>query len=59
MMLLLPGCLGDTQFSFRIRHCGGHRSPWHTNDKHYDSGVPMSLQVRMNFLEGLPLSLSP
>ncbi|XP_060044838.1 protein DENND6B isoform X2 [Erinaceus europaeus] len=38
------GCLGDTQFSFRIRQCGGHRSPWHTNDKHYDSGVPMSLQ---------------
>ncbi|XP_074182765.1 protein DENND6B isoform X3 [Rhinolophus sinicus] len=38
------GCLGDTQFSFRIRQCGGQRSPWSTNDRHYDSGAPVSLQ---------------
>lgn len=24
-----PGCLGDTQFSFRIRQCGGQRRPGH------------------------------
>uniref|UniRef100_A0A7N5K8M9 DENN domain containing 6B n=1 Tax=Ailuropoda melanoleuca TaxID=9646 RepID=A0A7N5K8M9_AILME len=38
------GCLGDTQFSFRIRQCGGQRSPWHAEDRHYNSGAPMSLQ---------------
>ncbi|XP_019524179.1 PREDICTED: protein DENND6B isoform X2 [Hipposideros armiger] len=38
------GCLGDTQFSFRIRQCGGQRSPWPTDDRHYDSGAPVSLQ---------------
>ncbi|XP_070362775.1 protein DENND6B isoform X16 [Equus asinus] len=37
------GCLGDTQFSFRIRQCGGQRSPWH-DDRHYDTGAPVSLQ---------------
>lgn len=40
-----PGCLGDTQFSFRIRQCGGQRSPWHAEDRRYDSGAPVSLQV--------------
>ncbi|XP_049740711.1 protein DENND6B isoform X2 [Elephas maximus indicus] len=38
------GCLGDTQFSFRIRHSGGPRSPWHADDGHYSSGAPVSLQ---------------
>ncbi|XP_044943504.1 protein DENND6B isoform X1 [Mustela lutreola] len=38
------GCLGDTQFSFRIRQCSGQRSPWHAEDRHYNSGAPMSLQ---------------
>ncbi|XP_036722796.1 protein DENND6B isoform X5 [Balaenoptera musculus] len=38
------GCLGDTQFSFRIRQCGGQRRPWHTDDRHCDSGAPVSLQ---------------
>lgn len=42
---LPPGCLGDTQFSFRIRQCGGQRRPWHTDDRHCDSGAPASLQV--------------
>ncbi|KAG8518006.1 Protein DENND6B [Galemys pyrenaicus] len=40
----LPGCLGDTQFSFRIRRCGGPRHPRHVDDGHYDSGVPALLQ---------------
>ncbi|XP_066110827.1 protein DENND6B isoform X3 [Saccopteryx bilineata] len=38
------GCLGDTQFSFRIRQCGGQRSPWSTDNRHYDSEAPVSLQ---------------
>ncbi|XP_055963017.1 protein DENND6B isoform X4 [Sorex fumeus] len=38
------GCLGDTQFSFRIRQCGGPRTPWHSEDRGYDSGVPTWLQ---------------
>ncbi|XP_072829899.1 protein DENND6B isoform X3 [Vicugna pacos] len=38
------GCLGDTQFSFRIRQCGGQRHLWHPDDRHGDSGVPVSLQ---------------
>ncbi|XP_069437967.1 protein DENND6B isoform X22 [Ovis canadensis] len=38
------GCLGDTQFSFRIRQCGGQRRPGHAGEKHGDSGAPASLQ---------------
>ncbi|XP_027448768.1 protein DENND6B isoform X5 [Zalophus californianus] len=38
------GCLGDTQFSFRIRQCGRQKSPWHAEDWHYNSGAPVSLQ---------------
>ncbi|XP_040089507.1 protein DENND6B isoform X5 [Oryx dammah] len=38
------GCLGDTQFSFRIRQCGGQRRPGHAGEKRGDSGVPASLQ---------------
>uniref|UniRef100_A0A8C2YUS1 DENN domain containing 6B n=2 Tax=Chinchilla lanigera TaxID=34839 RepID=A0A8C2YUS1_CHILA len=38
------GCLGDTQFSFRMRQCGGHRSPWHADDQPYNSKAPMALQ---------------
>ncbi|XP_006888171.1 PREDICTED: protein DENND6B [Elephantulus edwardii] len=38
------GCLGDTQFSFRIRQSGGLRSPWHVDDGYYSSRAPMSLQ---------------
>ncbi|XP_032973978.1 protein DENND6B isoform X2 [Rhinolophus ferrumequinum] len=43
------GCLGDTQFSFRIRQCGGQRSPWSTDDRHYDSGAPVSLQESSHY----------
>ncbi|KAF6118258.1 DENN domain containing 6B [Phyllostomus discolor] len=38
------GCLGDTQFSFRIRQCGGQRSPWRADDGRYDSEAPVTLQ---------------
>ncbi|XP_036762615.1 protein DENND6B isoform X4 [Manis pentadactyla] len=38
------GCLGDTQFSFRIRQCGRQRGPWHASDRCYDRGAPASLQ---------------
>ncbi|XP_055251542.1 protein DENND6B isoform X2 [Moschus berezovskii] len=38
------GCLGDTQFSFRIRQCGGQRRPGHAGEKRSDSGAPTSLQ---------------
>ncbi|XP_012504222.1 PREDICTED: protein DENND6B isoform X3 [Propithecus coquereli] len=38
------GCLGDTQFSFRMRQCGGQRSPWHADDRQYNSGAPAALQ---------------
>uniref|UniRef100_A0A5F9CVN5 DENN domain containing 6B n=1 Tax=Oryctolagus cuniculus TaxID=9986 RepID=A0A5F9CVN5_RABIT len=38
------GCLGDTQFSFRMRQCGGQRSPWHSEDRRYNSGAPVALQ---------------
>ncbi|XP_037016639.2 protein DENND6B isoform X3 [Artibeus jamaicensis] len=41
------GCLGDTQFSFRIRQCGGQRSSWPTDDGgRYDSEAPVTLQVK-------------
>ncbi|KAM6216523.1 protein DENND6B [Rhynchocyon petersi] len=38
------GCLGDTQFIFRIRQSGGLRSPWYADDGHYSSKAPVSLQ---------------
>ncbi|XP_036904858.1 protein DENND6B isoform X4 [Sturnira hondurensis] len=38
------GCLGDTQFSFRIRQCGGQRSSWRTDDGRYNSEAPVTLQ---------------
>ncbi|XP_035875681.1 protein DENND6B isoform X4 [Phyllostomus discolor] len=38
------GCLGDTQFSFRIRQCRGQRSPWRADDGRYDSEAPVTLQ---------------
>ncbi|XP_017904467.1 PREDICTED: protein DENND6B isoform X8 [Capra hircus] len=38
------GCLGDTQFSFRIRQCGGQRRPGQAGEKYGDSGAPASLQ---------------
>ncbi|XP_060980232.1 protein DENND6B isoform X2 [Dama dama] len=39
------GCLGDTQFSFRIRQCGGQRRPGHVGEKRSDSWAPASLQA--------------
>ncbi|XP_031208509.1 protein DENND6B isoform X2 [Mastomys coucha] len=38
------GCLGDTQFSFRMRQCGGQRSLWHVDDQSYNNKAPLALQ---------------
>ncbi|XP_051045575.1 protein DENND6B isoform X2 [Phodopus roborovskii] len=38
------GCLGDTQFSFRMRQCGGQRSLWHGDDRPYNNNAPLALQ---------------
>ncbi|XP_075409557.1 protein DENND6B isoform X2 [Tenrec ecaudatus] len=38
------GCLGDTQFSFRIRQSGAPRSPWHSENSPYNSRAPVWLQ---------------
>ncbi|XP_028609558.1 protein DENND6B isoform X1 [Grammomys surdaster] len=38
------GCLGDTQFSFRMRQCGGQRSLWHVDDRSYNNKAPLALQ---------------
>nr|XP_006242285.1 protein DENND6B isoform X1 [Rattus norvegicus] len=38
------GCLGDTQFSFRMRQCGGQKSLWHVDDRSYNSKAPLALQ---------------
>lgn len=42
---LFSGCLGDTQFSFRMRQCGGQKSLWHGDDRPYNSKAPLALQV--------------
>ncbi|KAM6161884.1 protein DENND6B isoform 2-T2 [Erethizon dorsatum] len=44
------GCLGDTQFSFRMRQCGGHRSPWHADDQPYNRKAPAALQEPAHYL---------
>ncbi|XP_021072477.1 protein DENND6B isoform X1 [Mus pahari] len=38
------GCLGDTQFSFRMRQCGGQRSLWQVDDRLYNNKAPLALQ---------------
>ncbi|XP_029472725.1 LOW QUALITY PROTEIN: protein DENND6B [Rhinatrema bivittatum] len=38
------GCLGDTQFSFRLRQTMGQRSTWFTEDGKYNREVPVTLQ---------------
>lgn len=42
---VFSGCLGDTQFSFRMRQCGGQRSLWHVGDGPYNNKAPLTLQV--------------
>ena len=42
---LFPGCLGDTQFSFRFRQSIGRNSPDFGEDA-YDRDAPVTLQVR-------------
>uniref|UniRef100_A0A6I8NGA0 DENN domain containing 6B n=1 Tax=Ornithorhynchus anatinus TaxID=9258 RepID=A0A6I8NGA0_ORNAN len=41
---LHPGCLGDTQFSFRLRQSGGQRSPPPPDDGDYARRAPVTLQ---------------
>nr|XP_033814210.1 protein DENND6B isoform X2 [Geotrypetes seraphini] len=38
------GCLGDTQFSFRLRQTVGQRSTWFEEDGKYNREVPITLQ---------------
>ncbi|XP_030072393.1 protein DENND6B isoform X2 [Microcaecilia unicolor] len=38
------GCLGDTQFSFRLRQTGGQWSTWFVEDGTYNREVPVALQ---------------
>ncbi|TRY82369.1 hypothetical protein DNTS_015109 [Danionella cerebrum] len=38
------GCLGDTQFSFRMRQSMGRRSPWFEQEDPYNKDVPVNLQ---------------
>lgn len=44
VFLLSPGCLGDTQFSFRFRQSVGRRALKLTEDV-YNRDAPVSLQV--------------
>ncbi|XP_074128089.1 protein DENND6B isoform X2 [Sminthopsis crassicaudata] len=47
------GCLGDTQFSFRMRQSGGQRSPRSMDDDDgYNKGAPVTLQRETAHLFG-------
>ncbi|KAA0721070.1 Protein DENND6B DENN domain-containing protein 6B [Triplophysa tibetana] len=38
------GCLGDTQFSFRLRHSVGRRGSWFGQEDAYNRAAPVTLQ---------------
>jgi len=42
----IPGCLGDTQFSFRLRQSVGRSSSWFGQEDAYNKDAPVDLQVR-------------
>lgn len=42
----IPGCLGDTQFSFRLRQSVGRSSSWFGQEDAYNRDAPVTLQVR-------------
>uniref|UniRef100_A0A667ZT01 DENN/MADD domain containing 6B n=1 Tax=Myripristis murdjan TaxID=586833 RepID=A0A667ZT01_9TELE len=42
-LFVFPGCLGDTQFSFRLRQSVGRRGPWFGEDS-YNRDAPITLQ---------------
>lgn len=50
VLLRFPGCLGDTQFSFRFRQSVGRRALKLTEDV-YNRDAPVSLQVRNLLME--------
>lgn len=48
VFLHFPGCLGDTQFSFRLRQSVGRRAPRLREDV-YNRDAPVTLQVRKTY----------
>lgn len=44
MALRFPGCLGDTQFSFRLRQSVGRRAT-QQQEEAYNRDAPVTLQV--------------
>lgn len=44
MALRFPGCLGDTQFSFRLRQSVGRRAT-RRQEEAYNRDAPVTLQV--------------
>lgn len=51
--LRFPGCLGDTQFSFRLRQSVGRRDA-RRQEEVYNRDAPGPLQVTSCFLVGAP-----
>lgn len=49
MALRFPGCLGDTQFSFRLRQSVGRRAT-RRQEEVYNRDAPVTLQVRAESL---------
>lgn len=49
MALRFPGCLGDTQFSFRLRQSVGRRAT-RRQEEAYNRDAPVTLQVRAKLL---------
>lgn len=44
-MFSVPGGLGDTQFSFRLRQSGGQRTAHYEDGGEYNREAPLTLQV--------------
>uniref|UniRef100_A0A8C4RW82 DENN/MADD domain containing 6B n=1 Tax=Erpetoichthys calabaricus TaxID=27687 RepID=A0A8C4RW82_ERPCA len=44
VFLSLKGCLGDTQFSFRVRQSVGQKSSWFVEEDIYSREAPVTLQ---------------
>uniref|UniRef100_A0AAZ3RDY1 UDENN domain-containing protein n=1 Tax=Oncorhynchus tshawytscha TaxID=74940 RepID=A0AAZ3RDY1_ONCTS len=43
--MCFPGCLGDTQFSFRLRQSVGRRGSWFGEEDAYSRDAPVTLQL--------------
>uniref|UniRef100_A0A673M822 Protein DENND6B-like n=1 Tax=Sinocyclocheilus rhinocerous TaxID=307959 RepID=A0A673M822_9TELE len=48
----IPGCLGDTQFSFRLRQSVGRSSSWFGQEDVYNKDAPVTLQKEHAHLHG-------